>query len=108
VPNQRAGIWRININTDDIVTLDFVRAINFNDKLYVRNGQTHGSTNVYYDPVVRSNKTIPGYTTLTQQINIKTTTFDGSGTKFFSQRDKYTLPEENNKYIKFGKLGVFN
>jgi len=107
-PNRRAGIWRININTDNIVTLEFVRTMNFNDRLYVRNGNTHGSTNVYYDPVVRDNNTVPGYTTLTQQLNIRTTTFDGAGTRFLSQRDKYTLPEENNKYIKFGKLGVFN
>jgi hypothetical protein len=107
-PNRRAGVWRININTDGIVTLELVKTMNFNDRLYVRNGDTHGSTNVFYDPVVRDNKTVPGYTTLTQQLNIRTTTFDGSGTRFFSQRDKYTLPEENNKYIKFGKLGVFN
>jgi hypothetical protein len=107
-PNRRAGVWRININTDGIVTLELVKTMNFNDRLYVRNGNTHGSTNVYYNPVVQDDQTVPGYTTLTQQLNIRTTTFDGSGTRFFSQRDKYTLPEENNKYIKFGKLGVFN
>jgi hypothetical protein len=35
------------------------------------------------------------------------TTFDGNGTRFFDNRDEYTLPESGDKYIKFTKLGVF-
>jgi len=182
--NQRAGIWQINIDDEDIVSLTFVQPVNINDQIYVRNGFTYGSTNVYYDPVVKDGFTLPDYSIIPQQVNTQAslvavlgtgakagqivavnvrssgsgyqetpepiikflgdgsgasafarvvngaivgvtmltngtgyttvnvvasvfTIFDGNGTRFFDYRDEYTIPESNDKYIKFTKTGVF-
>lgn len=107
VTNQRAGIWRINIDSDSIVTLSFVQSLSFYDAVYVRNGFTHGATHIYYDPIVKSGLTVPNYSVIPEQIRIIATTFDGGGTKFLNFRDNYSVPGEGDKYIKFGKNGVF-
>jgi hypothetical protein len=184
IPDQRIGIWQINIDEDDIVSLTFVEEIEINDQLFVRNGFTYGATNIYYDPVVKEDNTIPNYSILPQQVNAQAslvpvfgtgaktgqivgvnvlstgsgyvespppvikflgdgsgasafarvvngaivgvtmltngteyttvtvtasvfTIFDGNGTRFFDYRDEYTIPESNDKYIKFTKTGVF-
>lgn len=107
VPNQRIGIWRININSNNIVSLTFVGEINYYDKLYVRSGFTYGGTNIYYDPIVKQGFQVPNYSIIPEQIRTDYTTFDGNGTRFFDYRDEYVLPESGDKYIKFPKLGVF-
>lgn len=107
VVNQRAAIWQININADNIVTLSLVRPIDFYDTVFVRNGFTYGGTNIYFDPVVKSAKTVPNYSIVPQQIRTTYTTFDGNGTRFYDHRDSYVVPEQGDKYIKFTKIGVF-
>jgi len=108
VPNKRAGIWRVNISDTDVVTLTFIQSVPINGTLYVKNGFTYGGTTIYYDPVVKPGLLYPNYSIIPQQIETTYTTFDGNGTRFFSDRDVYTVPGSNDKYIKFGKLGVFN
>jgi hypothetical protein len=107
IPDERIGIWQISIDANSIVRLNFVSSINYYDKLYVRNGFTHGATNIYYDPIVKTGKTIPNYSVIPQQIKIVSTRFDGNGTKFLDYRDTYSVPEQGDKYIKFAKNGVF-
>lgn len=107
VANQRIGIWEINIDIENIVTCAFVRSLSYYNKVYVRNGFTHGGTNIYYDPVVKSGKTLPNYSIIPQQIKTIYTIFDGGGTKFLTYRDSYHVPEQGDKYIKFAKNGVF-
>ena len=107
VQNQRAGIWRIRINSARIVTLEFVQEIGFFNTLYVRNGFTQGGTNIYYDRTIKPGNNVPSYSIVPQEIRIISTQFDGNGTRFFDNRDEYTLPEVGDKYIKFTKTGVF-
>jgi hypothetical protein len=107
VANQRAAVWQVNIDTDNIVTLTLVRAIDYYDTVYVRNGFTYGDTNIYFDPVVKSGKSVPDYSKIPQQIRTTYTTFDGNGTRFYDNRDEYVVPEQGDKYIKFTKIGVF-
>ena len=107
VVDQRIGIWQLSIDANSIVTLNFVSSVAYYDKLYVRNGFTHGATNIYYDPIVKANKTIPNYSVIPQQIRTTSTRFDGNGTKFLDHRDSYSVPEQGDKYIKFAKNGVF-
>jgi hypothetical protein len=107
IPDQRIGIWQLHIDANSIVTLSFVSSINYYNKLYVRNGFTHGATNIYYDPIVKSGKTLPNYSVIPQQIKTVSTRFDGNGTKFLDYRDIYSVPEQGDKYIKFAKNGVF-
>lgn len=108
IKNERIGIWRINIDANNIVTLTHIREISFYNKLYVRRGFTYGSANIYYDPVVKPGSLIPNYSVIPEEIKVISTQFDGNGTRFYSYRDSYTLPEARDKYIKFAKLGVFN
>ena len=105
--SQRIGVWEINIDEDDYVTLEFVQSMNYYDSVYVRNGFTHGGTNIFYDPVVKEGNSVPNYSLIPQQITTTYTTFDGNGTRFLSYRDQYAIPEQGDKYIKFGKNGVF-
>ena len=105
--NQRAAVWQINIDTDDIVTLTLIKGIDYYDTVYVRNGFTYGDTNIYFDPVIKTGKTIPNYSKVPQQIRTTYTTYDGNGTRFYDHRDSYVIPEQGDKYIKFTKIGVF-
>jgi hypothetical protein len=108
VANERIGVWQISIGADTIVTLNFVQEIIIYNKLFVRDGFTHGGTNIYYDPIVKSGNLIPDYSIIPEQIKIVSTRFDGNGTRFYDYRDSYSVPESGDKYIKFSKLGVFN
>ena len=107
VENQRIGIWEVTIDQGNIVTLNFVRTLTAYQTLFVRNGFTYGGTNIYYNPIVKPNNTIPDYSIIPQQIRIQYTTFDGNGTRFYDNRDEYVLPGTGDKYIKFTKTGVF-
>lgn len=108
-PNRRSGIWQININENDIVSLTFVKEIGLYGSMFVRNGYTYGSTNIFLDPLIKisTGKTIPSYSIISQEIRTTYTTFDGNGTRFYDHRDQYSAPEVGDKYIKFAKNGVF-
>jgi hypothetical protein len=107
VPNQRAGIWQISIDRNQFVTLKFIKEIKSHNKLYVKNGRTYGSSNIFYDPVIKTGNTVPNYSVIPQQLSTRYTTFDGGGTRFFNYRNEFTEPGVGDKYIKFTKLGVF-
>lgn len=107
IANERIGIWRVNIDNNDMVTLTFQTEMEFYDRIFVKNGSSYGGTNIYYDPVVKENNLIPNYSIIPQQISTEYTTFDGNGTRFFNNRDEYTVPGSRDKYIKFAKTGVF-
>ena len=109
IPNQRIGIWRINIDSDNYVKLTFVNTVVYNQTLYVRYGITHGGTNIYYDPVVKKNLgyQYPNYSIIPQQIKTVNTEFDGNGTLFYDYRDSYVVPEQGDTQIVFPKTNVF-
>ena len=112
--NKRIGIWRINIvqgNTpsinENLVTLTFVQTLEYFDTVYVRRGYTHGGTNIYFNPKPKPGNLVPNFSIIPQQVDIVSTSFDGNGTRFLSNRDEYTVPEAGDKYIKFANTGVF-
>ena len=108
VANQRAAIWQINIAGDSTVTLSLVRGISPYETLRVRNGFTHGATDIYFDPLIKSGSTVPNYSVIPQQINTNNTRFDGGGTKFLDFRDSYVIPEQGNSYVVFPHQNVFD
>jgi hypothetical protein len=89
-------------------TITFIPQPNYNNAIYVRNGFTHGGVNVYYDPIVKTNKTVPNYSEIPQEIRTISTIFDGNGTLFYDYRDTYVVPEQGNKYLIFPRQNVFN
>lgn len=108
--NQRGGVWKINI-VNGIVNLVFVQEISVNDRVRILFGNTYAGAVVYYNQTLIAGITVPFYTIYKLQfssLNITRTTFNGDTTKFFSNRDSYYTPGENDKYIKFPQYGVFN
>lgn len=88
-------------------TITFIPQPNYNNAIYVRNGFTHGGVNVYYDPVIKTNNTVPNYSEIPQEIKTTSTIFDGNGTLFYDYRDTYVVPEQGNKYLVFPRQNVF-
>lgn len=107
VANQRAGIWQISIQADNIVVLNFISAISFFDTLHIRNGNTYSGNTLFFDPILQNNRHLPAYSVLPRTHTLAKTTFDGNGTRFLSNRDLAVTPNSDDKYIKFIKLGVF-
>jgi hypothetical protein len=89
-------------------TLTFVPQPSYNSTIYVRNGYTHGGVNVYYDPIVKVNNTVPNYSEIPQEIKTTSTVFDGDGTLFYDFRDTYVVPEQGSKYLVFPRVNVFH
>lgn len=109
IDNQRGGIWRININDDDLVTLEFVREVEFGEKIKVLNGVSHGFTFMVYDTNISGGQTVPTYRQWRTDVETSGgyTVFDSNGTRFFDHRDNYQGPEVDDKYLKFPQIGVF-
>ena len=107
--NQRAGIWTIHIDANNVVTLEFTREIRLSNELRVNNGASYSGSVLIYDPVIPNGFSVPAYRAVTRNNNdsINRTTFDGNGTKFLNYRDVYTNPEIGDKYLKFPQIGVF-
>jgi hypothetical protein len=105
ISNQRAGIWKVNVSSAGIVNMEFVRQILTGQVVTVKNE----SSKLFYDPLVKTGKTVPEYSLLSSQATSTTdnTSFDGTGTRFASNRDNYNQPGTLDKYLKFPKTGVF-
>lgn len=105
VPNQRAGIWRIEIDSNDIVSLAFIRQIALNQQINVK----RDISRLFYDPAVKAGNNVPTYSLISQDPTSASqdTRFDAKGTRFANNRDNYVEPGTLDKYIKFKKTGVF-
>ena len=94
-----------------LVTLEFVEEINLGDQVQINDGQSRGDTIMFYDPVLKNGRSVPEFSLLDTDRGVRTvfTKFDNNGTKFFnnSKRYIYQAPQQNNKYLKFPKYGVF-
>lgn len=109
-------LYDFNIDWDNppafptqVVTLEFVEEVIPGDQVQINGGTTRGQSIVFYDPTLQPNRSVPEYAPVTYQTGVVQTftKFDNNGTKFFSHRDTYSVPESNNKYLKFPKIGVF-
>lgn len=109
IVNQRGGIWRVNIDADELVTLEFVQEVRVGQKIKVQGGYSNGFTFMVYDYNVGAGSTVPAYRRWSTEIQAtgEYTVFDGNGTRFFNNRDTYLEPESDDKYLKFPQIGVF-
>lgn len=108
-PNMRAGIWRVDISTDDVITLIFVSEVLPNEYVQVAGGNSFGSTKLYYDPIIKDGNTVPEYSILSSANAPSTsaTRFDAGGTRFSTNRDVYASPEVDDIYLKFPKVNIY-
>jgi hypothetical protein len=105
--------------SDSEIHLQFVSEILLNQTVKIRTGKTYPSTTLAYRSV--PGKSVPGFVVFEGTLASQETTFDGGscscregntferrgGTAFSNNRDKYTIPESEDKYIKFPQDGVF-
>jgi Putative Ig domain len=104
--NLRASVWRINISASNIVTLTFNQLVFPGNRVQINRGATRSSTIVYYDTALKSGNTVPAYTLIPTQLSPSNTRFDSYGTKFFSNKDSYTVPGDGDAWLKFPKQNV--
>lgn len=112
---------RFDQGDDSEITLDFKYEINLTQTVKIRTGKTYPATTLQY----RTNpgESTPRFRVFTGSLASEETTFDGGscqcregdpgkggvrgGTAFSNNRDKYIIPESEDKYIKFPQNGVF-
>lgn len=106
--NQRPGVYKITLNTSNVVELVLQQVIDTEEQVNVRiGGLKYGGAQLFLDPSVKTGNSAPDYSSLESLIEGEKTTFDNNGTKFLSFKDLYTVPDENDTYIKWPQLGVF-
>lgn len=108
--NQRGGVWQINVDSLNYISLTFVKEINAGDYVYVDSGTSHANSYQLYDlSVLSQGYNTPRYSQTFSSI-LKpraNTTFDVTNTRFINNVDTYTMPLTGDKYLKFPKIGVF-
>lgn len=92
VINQRAGIWEIRIGADNLIRLEFVKALSAGSIVKVLGGASHGASFLQYSNTIPDGSTVPVFVKVpnsvtTNSANNGRTTFDGHGTKFLDFRD---------------------
>ena len=107
VSNQRAGIWRVTLNANDIVILQFVRQVQFDQIVTVK----FENTKLVYDPAVQPGNSVPAFRPLNRLVNNVTTktSFDTNSTRFSEPRDQYLAdPNQHDRYLKFPSTAIIN
>jgi hypothetical protein len=110
IKNQRGGVWQINIDENETVTLKFIKEISVGDYIYVRQGVKYANSfQQYSDAVLSQGYSVPKYITANDDVyqSRPETTFDTKDTAFINNIDTYTIPLQNDKYLGFPKIGVF-
>jgi hypothetical protein len=91
--NQRSGIWELNINQDNFVTLKFIKEIAQGDVVKVLGGQSFGSCFLRYSRSIDQGNTVPEFENVPHNLSYNATgggngtTFDMGGTKIIERRD---------------------
>lgn len=91
--NQRSGIWEININSSNFVTLKFIKELAQGDVVKVLGGQSFGSCFLRYSTSIDQGNTVPEFETVPKNRTYNFTgggngtTFDKGGTKIIELRD---------------------
>jgi hypothetical protein len=97
------GIYRL-------VNLVYIAPVTTNQRVQVNSGRSYGGAILYYDPILSPTQTVPAYNRVVagSLVSLTGTTFDSKNTKFISNRDSYSLPGTQYKYLKYTKTGVLN
>lgn len=112
---------RFDQGDDHEIYLEFLSEVNVNQTVKVRTGRTTPASTLQYNFI--NGSAVPAYDIFNGSLISSETTFDGGscscregdpgsggvrgGTAFSNNRDKYIIPESEDKYIKFPQNGVF-
>jgi len=108
--NLRSGVWTINISASNIITLSFSQLIQPGNRVQINYGISQTNGVVFYDTNLRSGNSVPSFSTIPVFLSSTNTNtrFDNYGTKFLSNRDKYTIPGNGDTWLKFPRIGVLH
>jgi hypothetical protein len=103
--NKQAGVWTISVNSANIVTFTFTREILNGDQVKV----TYDNIIYYYERSAVGRA--PQYVNV-KDIDLSSagvqSVFDGNGTRFFKDIDKWTNGlDTNDAWIKFPRVNAF-
>jgi len=106
IQNQRAGIWRIELDQNNTVLLNFHQEVSPFQLVIVTRGATYADTTLYLRAQPELGRSELSYE-LIPKILSNATIFDGGDTRFLDYRDLYLDPGRGDKYVLYPKLGVF-
>jgi len=103
--NKQAGVWTISVNSANVVTFTFTREILNGDQVKV----TYDNIIYYYERSAVGKS--PEYVDV-RNVELSTSgvqsVFDGNGTRFFKDIDKWTSGvDTNDAWIKFPRVNAF-
>ena len=106
--NLRSGVWKINISTSNVITLTFAQLIQPGNRVQFIYGISQTNSVVFYDTALKPGNSVPTFSTIPVFMSSmnSNTRFDNYGTKFLSNRDKYTIPGNGDTWLKFPKTKV--
>lgn len=109
-PNQRAGIWEITLADNGLVKLVFKQSLDTTKTIKIKYGAKYGGNILQYVVAnIVPPETVPSWKIIEPSYNVTVPTiFDSNATRFINGFDSYLGPEDNDKYLKFPKTGVFS
>lgn len=109
VTNERAGIWRIDVDELGLLRLVFVQEVVSQQRILVKFGNFYGGKIVRYDPIIKFDigETVPSYSIIGEQVKGIETIFDGRSTRFVESISIYQGPDEGDKYLAFPRVNIF-
>lgn len=111
IPNLRAGIWKIEIDTRGLINLVFQTELDLEQVIQIRYGSKYGGNKIWYSVSnIIAPMTVPDWKIIQPAVvnPPAPTTFDSNTTRFLNAVDTYQAPEIGDKYLKFPKIGVFS
>ena len=106
IANLRASIWTVNVLASNIVTLTFKRLVFPGNRVQINRGANRSNTVFYYNTSLNPGSTVPAYAIVPTMLSSSNTRFDHYGTKFISNRDKYSEPGQGDAWLKFPRRNV--
>jgi hypothetical protein len=116
VSNQRSGIWEVNIDDNNFVTLSFVKEVAQGNVVKVLGGKSFGASFLRYSTSIDQGNTVPAFDIVPRNLFYNSsgggngTTFDKGGTKIIEKRDQpgtrpnTTLDWEAGVYYPIGSI----
>jgi hypothetical protein len=109
VDNERAGVWKITVNSFGLIKLIPVRTVIPGQRVQISNGAIYGGKILRYGPLIRFDvgETVPSYRIISERAKGNETIFDGNSTRFVENISVYQAPDAGDKYLAFPRVNIF-
>lgn len=104
-PAERLYIYRITIETGNIVRLVLAQTTTINDYVSIRFGRTFANNNLYIPANPSVGQTLLAWSYI-PETPTDATVFDGDSTRFIAPSDRWQPGDDFDKYIVFSKTNI--